>query len=757
MDLQDFIHRQRVAVEGVDEYSDSGSIQASPVLASGNANGFLENAGDLSKQAFHPSHSSDLSASTFGTLMLKESSPSSSATTAMTSWEVVSSSSSSLAQQRGQGFNKAPPLHLSTAIDGNDIVDDEDEDEIEAETSRPPLSAAAKVKSFFPKIGSFYKPLSARGPLALEQDNDDQVNIPHNTNSNMPAPYDQTANSSQLSFNDNSATTEAELVSKSSVLDPKRAGGELLRFPVRRSLPKHQRSSQFMGKKLTFNDTAKVNHDEVDGVLLSQKSPHTSPQTPTKEEDEDDTLLPLASTLPTASSPDDVYAAGYCRSLPLNSSHKLMTKTQFDNYRRSMLVLSEQTEKETDRRSKLLGGLDVSSDNNSDTSENDDEDFDDEENDDDNSRARRNKFEEDAESKKQNIRMRMKQDAHLSVYRQKMTKVTGSQTGLSAYSTELRLSSSYAALNDLINDDDDEYDDVPLGILKAHGFPTGSRSRPLSAQPSLARLGGEKLHQGPNVLYQPRQNGETASLRSVHSIGGMRPDNVNNNGLTPLPPFFSNPANNMTRGLVGQIAREEEAKQRRKSMGNPLGGQRSSTMMQSSASTVFNSNANYAGSMYNGAAPHNNNNGSEIQQQLQQMMQMQMQMLQQMQTPAAAPSPPPFKKHWSSFDIPKSHGAAPSIRSFAPSERSVDSGRLQHSAMLSLHDLAQPELRTSKSQPFISHSQSSPRLSRPVSTLRMAVAEDDEEDDDAGWQEMLEKRLQLKEMWKQQQSVALVS
>ena len=80
--------------------------------------------------------------------------------------------------------------------------------------------------------------------------------------------------------------------------------------------------------------------------------------------------------------------------------------------------------------------------------------------------------------------MRMKQDAHLSVYRQKMTKLTGSQIGLSNLNPGVLSSSSNLPSGDdgFDYDSDEDYDDVPLGILKAHGFPTSGRLKTMKSQ-----------------------------------------------------------------------------------------------------------------------------------------------------------------------------------------------------------------------------------------------------------------------------------
>jgi len=146
---------------------------------------------------------------------------------------------------------------------------------------------------------------------------------------------------------------------------------------------------------------------------------------------------------------------------------KVMTKAQFEKYR-------EQQDDERRRR----GGKAKSDTESEDESEED--------------------YDSDTERNKEVIRQRAKQEAHLSVYRQQMMKISGrteSTEALNGPTTApmLALNNSMPQLSlsgaDPGSDEDEE---VPLGILMAHGFP--NKNRPptrlsnSSSQPNLRGL-----------------------------------------------------------------------------------------------------------------------------------------------------------------------------------------------------------------------------------------------------------------------------
>ncbi len=153
------------------------------------------------------------------------------------------------------------------------------------------------------------------------------------------------------------------------------------------------------------------------------------------------------------------------------TQNKIMTPAQFEQYRRQQEMTS--TAQPRDRQD----------------SDDEEDDYDDDE----------------AEQSKQAARQRRKQEAHMSVYRQQMMKVTGEQpsdlpnvqlrpgidrSSVSAPtlgSTSLVPEFSFDKPSESGNGSDDEDEDVPLGVLAAHGFP--SKTNP----PSVAGNAGSKI------------------------------------------------------------------------------------------------------------------------------------------------------------------------------------------------------------------------------------------------------------------------
>ncbi|KAK1138384.1 hypothetical protein N8T08_002648 [Aspergillus melleus] len=141
---------------------------------------------------------------------------------------------------------------------------------------------------------------------------------------------------------------------------------------------------------------------------------------------------------------------------PMPSTNKVMTPSQFEHYRQQQEL----------RRSKS----DASKSEDSEESDFDEED----------------ETEKNREAEKQ----RRKQEAHLSVYRQQMMKVTGQQSPAPSLRPEMDRASNSApnltaqAFNQGNrsgsgkSSEGDEDEEVPLGILAAHGFP--NRNRPPS-------------------------------------------------------------------------------------------------------------------------------------------------------------------------------------------------------------------------------------------------------------------------------------
>lgn len=338
------------------------------------------------------------------------------------------------------------------------------------------------------------------------------------------------------------------------------------------------------------------------------------------------------------------------------------------------------------------------------------EDDEDEDSDDEHATRARRVLEED-EAKKQDYRMRMKQDAHLSVYRQKMTKLTGSQIGLVKGTPFLEDP----------DDSEEDYDDVPLGILKAHGFPNHGRLKTMRSQPNLVNKPEDTPLQPPALQYR----GDDMSIRSFHSCGLPTPPVVpeegylamRNKSSTNLPGF--NASVPMNRGLVGEIAKEEDAKLRRKSVLLP---QPTTTDPKE----------------------------SELQTQLQQMMEMQSRILHQMSNSATLPTPGSMspQKTRSSFDVVNqlSRGVA-SIRSAANSDSSLPRlnrpSHISHNSVGSYNDF----LETRNSAFKFPHPPPQPTVKAVHKHENDEYCSDDEEENEAGWKEMEEQRQRLRQLW----------
>lgn len=139
------------------------------------------------------------------------------------------------------------------------------------------------------------------------------------------------------------------------------------------------------------------------------------------------------------------------------SSNKVMTPAEFERYRKD----KERQEKERGTMT-TFGNKPADDDDDEDNYEDD---------------------EDDAEKARQQAKQRRKQEAHMSVYRQQMMKVTGEAAGsLPPSRPSLQMSFSTPNLPNAApaagsgaagNSDEDE--EVPLAILAAHGFPNKAR------------------------------------------------------------------------------------------------------------------------------------------------------------------------------------------------------------------------------------------------------------------------------------------
>ncbi|KAJ9157381.1 hypothetical protein NKR23_g714 [Pleurostoma richardsiae] len=339
------------------------------------------------------------------------------------------------------------------------------------------------------------------------------------------------------------------------------------------------------------------------------------------KEDDDlfDTNLKSSTTL----------AQRYVSQRPSPPRNKVMTRAQFERYR-------EDLERQ---------------DNASDSKESDKDESEDEDHYDDD--------DDEIEKSRQLAKQRKKQEAHMTVYRQQMMKVTGESSSLPPRPS-LQISMSTPNLpnlagggpsNNASSPDSDSDEEVPLAILAAHGFPNKNRpptrlssmiSNPnlrAATQPSFQRPGsamGEasadrnsrlpvfarNLPQDPYGLVKP-------SVRESFALGGGSPVPGQ---APPVPPG----------GLVGVIANEERSRAMRR--GTPqLNG---TAPIPAAAPGGFDPINGIPPQMMYPQMPNmmlSPGDQAQLQmtQQMTQFMQMQMQFMQMMAANGANPNGPP--------------------------------------------------------------------------------------------------------------------
>lgn len=304
--------------------------------------------------------------------------------------------------------------------------------------------------------------------------------------------------------------------------------------------------------------------------------------------------------------------------------------------------------------------------------------------------------EDELEKSRQLAKQRRKQEAHMSVYRQQMMKVTGESSdafpmrpGMSASlsTPNLMVPDSRNASSSEVSEDDEE---VPLAILAAHGFPNKNRpptrltnmmSNPnlrQAAQPSYQRPGSAAgqvpagngplppfargLPQDPYGLVNP-------SNRESFALGGGVPAGQN----PPVPPG----------GLVGVIANEERARSMRRGspqvpamdgyQGSPGMGPGGFDPMQGIPPQMMYPQAlqmQQMQQMQNMMLSPGDQAQIQLSQQMSQFMQMQMQFMQMMATNNGAPSnqgqavePPRSAGHMNSqsLHVPGMNGMGPGM------------------------------------------------------------------------------------------------
>lgn len=244
-----------------------------------------------------------------------------------------------------------------------------------------------------------------------------------------------------------------------------------------------------------------------------------------------------------------------------SSPNKVMTPSQFEHYRQ---------QQELRRANSKVSHSDDSADS----------DYDE-----------KDEVEKDREAERQ----RRKQEAHLAVYRQQMMKVTGQQSPEPSFRPEMGGANSSApnltvpSPNQGNNSgsgkssEGDEDDEVPLGILAAHGFP--NRNRPptrLGSPSSMQNLRASTPAQmaSPGARSVDNKQGNRTSLpvfaRNLprdpyFGASVVKPSNRESMALGRGSAMPGSPSTNAMPpgGLIGVIATEERARARRRGSANP--------------------------------------------------------------------------------------------------------------------------------------------------------------------------------------------
>ena len=302
------------------------------------------------------------------------------------------------------------------------------------------------------------------------------------------------------------------------------------------------------------------------------------------------------------------------------TQNKIMTPAEFERYRREQEMKSTADPKKEE-----------SSDDEVDEYEDDDE----------------------IEQSKQAARQRRKQEANMSVYRQQMMKMTGEQPAdlpSTQFRPEPQISASNTSNIPEINFDkatesskasDEEDEDVPLGVLAAHGFP--NKTRPPTSMSSASNIQYKSESYPPPSSSGASQAGRASGLPPFAKnlpvdpyYGASLVNSTNREALSyghsgPLSAHGGSQPPAHPAGLVGVINEEERARAARRGSPNAQGNYGSPLppgMMQG---------------MPPGMAPVMSPGEQatvQMSEQMNMMMQMQMQWMQQMQQMMAGGMPP---------------------------------------------------------------------------------------------------------------------
>ncbi|KAF3934054.1 hypothetical protein ABW19_dt0204042 [Dactylella cylindrospora] len=310
---------------------------------------------------------------------------------------------------------------------------------------------------------------------------------------------------------------------------------------------------------------APLSQDTLFGDSESQKStPKSRPFQLARAETDDFLVSSLARDAAIASS----FEAG--ESKRQNQPRKVFTKAQFERYK---------AQQEEERQYQARNGRPEESDSDNDLSDDDDQD--------------------EIERRKVQAKQRAKQDAHLSVYRQQMMKITGSHgtdttnlgmTNRAASNSTPMLSvthtmphlsiSSPSSAGDKSDGEDEE---VPLGILMAHGFPSKQSGRPptrlsnSNSSPNLRSVSGTTQFDDnasttgklpPFARGLPADPYFGAGLVNQSNRVSMAPSSIYGGGGQRESQFIPQqrpvPQQRYPTGLIGNIVRDEEQRAARR-------------------------------------------------------------------------------------------------------------------------------------------------------------------------------------------------
>ncbi|KHJ34012.1 hypothetical protein EV44_g5185 [Erysiphe necator] len=400
--------------------------------------------------------------------------------------------------------------------------------------------------------------------------------------------------------------------------------------------------------------------------------------------------------------------------------------------------------------------------------------------------------EDELEKAKAVAKQRRKQEAHMAVYRQQMMKVIGEPLSNTVTRPNIFSTQSTPNLTSVghIDDTEEEDEEIPLGILQAHGFPSknkppslrnnsqNSSNKVTSSSGASNGIADSRLPVFARNLPQDPYYG-SGIVRPVQreSMAFSGGSSANSGGLMGLPPG----------GLVGVIATEERSRALRRGSPVPQGDY----ITQTPPITMGTGQANNEspGSMMNTINSGINSNfvpplvltpvdQAQIQmtQQMQQFMQMQMQFMQMMaqgrpqssslpQPPTEIPRPASAQIHQRSQTMMNQNSVpwlsrastyAPSMYacnnyapSIAPSERSNIGlpGRYR-----SVSQVPKNEKKT-RSSSICGALQSwedknNNRASTTIRTVNPKIDHGSDEDEDEAWEKLTKKKKEKKSLWR---------